>query len=135
MQAYQRWKSAHDDSAPPPQLPGLETLSDEQLFFLSASYFWCNKVRPEEALRRLRTDYHSPNRFRSASSSPLHCTSSRPNCVPLYATRYTTTVNSTTYLKINCRVNGPLHNSEDFSRTFGCSRADPMNSANKCSVW
>ena len=33
------------------------------------------------------------------------------------------------------RVNGPLMNSEDFSKTWNCPVGSPMNPSNKCVLW
>eukprot|EP00051_Salpingoeca_urceolata_P004939 m.69033 g.69033 ORF g.69033 m.69033 type:complete len:765 (+) comp13948_c0_seq3:113-2407(+) len=46
------------------RLPGLEHLTQEQLFFLSYGQVWCANRRPEEALRLLLVDVHSPPQFR-----------------------------------------------------------------------
>ncbi|BGP17139.1 hypothetical protein JCM10213_005237 [Rhodosporidiobolus nylandii] len=46
------------------ELPGLGEYSREQLFFLAYAQGWARKVTPEEALRRIRTDPHSPTQYR-----------------------------------------------------------------------
>ncbi|KAL7750796.1 hypothetical protein RI367_003753 [Sorochytrium milnesiophthora] len=42
------------------RLPGLQHLTEEQLFFVSFAQGWCGKARPEAALNAIRTDPHSP---------------------------------------------------------------------------
>lgn len=58
--AYQDWAASNDDV----YLPGLEHLSFEQQFFLGFSQVWCALYTPEEALRRIEEDVHSPNPYR-----------------------------------------------------------------------
>ncbi|OBZ89812.1 Endothelin-converting enzyme 1 [Choanephora cucurbitarum] len=45
-------------------LPQLEHLSPEQLFFINFGRAWCNNIRPEMSLQRIRNDVHSPPRTR-----------------------------------------------------------------------
>ncbi|GAA5842860.1 hypothetical protein JCM11251_005829 [Rhodosporidiobolus azoricus] len=45
-------------------LPGLAEYSKEQLFFIAYAQGWARAVTPGEALRRIRTDPHSPTNFR-----------------------------------------------------------------------
>ncbi|CAG8615532.1 9370_t:CDS:10 [Ambispora gerdemannii] len=67
--AYFTWLA--DYNADPDQkihknylLPGLENLTREQLFYISFARVWCSKVRPETAVERVRTDPHSPPKWR-----------------------------------------------------------------------
>ncbi|KAG0744701.1 hypothetical protein G6F35_015597 [Rhizopus arrhizus] len=41
-------------------LPGLETFSPQQLFFINFGRVWCSSMRPEMSVQRVRTDVHSP---------------------------------------------------------------------------
>lgn len=45
-------------------LPGLGEYSREQLFFIAYAIAYARNLRPQEALKRIRTDPHSPNRYR-----------------------------------------------------------------------
>ncbi|KAI8383005.1 hypothetical protein BD560DRAFT_420771 [Blakeslea trispora] len=45
-------------------LPQLEQFSPEQLFFINFGRAWCNNMRPEMAVQRIRNDVHSPARTR-----------------------------------------------------------------------
>ncbi|KAL8292016.1 hypothetical protein RQP46_001482 [Phenoliferia psychrophenolica] len=76
-------------------LPGLP-FSREQLFFVAYAQGWARNIKPAEAVKRIRTDPHSPT---------------------------------------NYRVIGPLSNSVEFSKAFGCKAGQPMSNVNKCSVW
>jgi len=58
--AYTKWVKKHGRE---PLLPGLG-LSHEQLFFLGFSQAWCGHSTSQDAERGLRTDPHSPSRFR-----------------------------------------------------------------------
>ncbi|KAG0360773.1 hypothetical protein BG005_010001 [Podila minutissima] len=46
------------------KLPGLESLTPEQLFFVSYARPWCRKQRPESVVKQIRTDPHSPAEWR-----------------------------------------------------------------------
>ncbi|KAF9557898.1 hypothetical protein EC968_007402 [Mortierella alpina] len=46
------------------RLPGLDDLTPEQLFFISYARPWCSKQRPQSAIRQMRTDPHSPAKWR-----------------------------------------------------------------------
>ncbi|CAG8439767.1 12094_t:CDS:10 [Ambispora leptoticha] len=45
-------------------LPGLKNFTREQLFYVSFARVWCSKTRPENAVERIRTDPHSPPKWR-----------------------------------------------------------------------
>ncbi|KAF9933943.1 hypothetical protein FBU30_003887 [Linnemannia zychae] len=68
-QSYNTWKSRYNSDPTSHQfnnlkLPGLENLTPEQLFFISYARPWCSKQRPESAIRQMRTDPHSPAKWR-----------------------------------------------------------------------
>ncbi|KAF9952172.1 hypothetical protein BGZ70_000702 [Mortierella alpina] len=46
------------------RLPGLDDSTPEQLFFISYARPWCSKQRPQSAIRQMRTDPHSPAKWR-----------------------------------------------------------------------
>ncbi|OOP65204.1 peptidase M13 [Arthrobacter sp. SRS-W-1-2016] len=59
--AYKAYLLSLDGSEP----PVLEGLSGGQRFFMSWAAGWRQVIRPEEAIRRVATDPHSPNEFRT----------------------------------------------------------------------
>jgi putative endopeptidase len=59
--AYKAYLLSLDGTEP----PVLEGLSGEQRFFMSWAAGWRQVTRPEEAIRRVATDPHSPNEFRT----------------------------------------------------------------------
>uniref|UniRef100_A0A8C1VDP6 Neprilysin n=1 Tax=Cyprinus carpio TaxID=7962 RepID=A0A8C1VDP6_CYPCA len=63
-QAYQNYVKKHGKEAP---LPGIN-LSHEQLFFLNFAQIWCGTHRPEHAVNSIKTDVHSPGKFRVLGS-------------------------------------------------------------------
>ncbi|PWN30821.1 zincin [Jaminaea rosea] len=65
FRAWQTLLSSKDDSVNNQLLPGLEGYTREQLFFIAYAISYARNLRPEEALRRIRTDPHSPNPFRT----------------------------------------------------------------------
>ncbi|KAF8835433.1 zincin [Paxillus ammoniavirescens] len=67
IQAYRAWKTQYEDSYDAGHeylLPGLD-YSREQLFFISFARTWAMNNRPADAVQRVRTDPHSPNRYRT----------------------------------------------------------------------
>ncbi|KAK7193250.1 hypothetical protein DPSP01_008151 [Paraphaeosphaeria sporulosa] len=57
--SYQAWKRrAHEK--PNLNLPGLEYFTQDQLFFVTYSNWWCGKSRKETAIQRIYTDPHAP---------------------------------------------------------------------------
>jgi len=66
IQAYRAWKAHYDQSYTTGNeylLPGLN-YTREQLFFISFGRAWAGNVKPASAVASVRTDPHSPNRFR-----------------------------------------------------------------------
>ncbi|EIW60033.1 Metalloprotease [Trametes versicolor FP-101664 SS1] len=66
IQAYRAWKAQYEDgvdSGTEFLLPGLNYTRD-QLFFVSFARAWAQNIKPESAVARVRTDPHSPNRYR-----------------------------------------------------------------------
>lgn len=46
------------------KLPGLEKFTPEQLYFISYGRVWCSKTRPAALIEQIRSDVHSPARWR-----------------------------------------------------------------------
>lgn len=66
IQAYRAWKDQYDVSYQEGNeflLPGL-TFTREQLFFISFARIWARVMSPAAAVQRIRTDPHSPSRYR-----------------------------------------------------------------------
>ncbi|CAO1629004.1 unnamed protein product [Sympodiomycopsis kandeliae] len=64
-QSFQAWQNRLSSSSVTNKLlPGLASYTREQLFFISYGITWARNARPEELLRRIRTDPHSPNPWR-----------------------------------------------------------------------
>lgn len=68
-QAFRAWTDRFDSDPKGEKydnslLPGLERFSREQLFFLSFAAGWARNISPEEAVKRIRIDPHSPTNFR-----------------------------------------------------------------------
>jgi predicted metalloendopeptidase len=61
--AFEAWKK-REEVSPGAMLPGLDSFSKEQLFFISYSTFWCSKTRKEAAIRRIYSDPHAPKPVR-----------------------------------------------------------------------
>ncbi|KAI0807426.1 Metalloprotease [Fomes fomentarius] len=62
IQAFRAWKAQYKDETEF-LLPGLN-YTREQLFFISFARAWAQNIKPEAAVARVRTDPHSPNRYR-----------------------------------------------------------------------
>ncbi|CAM9937178.1 unnamed protein product [Lampetra fluviatilis] len=63
-EAYMAWVKDNGEELP---LPGLK-LSHQQLFFLNFAQVWCGDYRPEYASNSIKTDVHSPGKFRVIGS-------------------------------------------------------------------
>ncbi|KAF8654168.1 hypothetical protein AX16_003697 [Volvariella volvacea WC 439] len=66
IQAYRAWKANFEDSFKAGNeylLPGLD-FTREQLFFISFARIWARNIKPEAAVQRIRSDPHSPTRYR-----------------------------------------------------------------------
>ncbi|KAF9052689.1 hypothetical protein BJ165DRAFT_1413126 [Panaeolus papilionaceus] len=66
IQSYRAWQAQFKDSEAAGNeylLPGLD-FTREQLFFLSFARIWARAMKPAAAVQRIRTDPHSPSRFR-----------------------------------------------------------------------
>ncbi|RDB20946.1 Endothelin-converting enzyme 1 [Hypsizygus marmoreus] len=66
IQAYRAWREQYEVSfkaGHEPLLPGL-IFTREQLFFISFARIWARAMKPAAAVQRIRTDPHSPSRYR-----------------------------------------------------------------------
>lgn len=66
IQAYRAWKAQYHTSVKEGGeyvLPGLN-FTREQLFFISFARIWARAMKPAAAVQRIRTDPHSPTRYR-----------------------------------------------------------------------
>ncbi|KAG6832683.1 hypothetical protein H0H92_012255 [Tricholoma furcatifolium] len=66
IQAYRAWKAQYDESFEHGNellLPGL-SYTREQLFFISFARIWARAMKTAAAVQRIRTDPHSPSRYR-----------------------------------------------------------------------
>uniref|UniRef100_H3BI35 Membrane metalloendopeptidase like 1 n=1 Tax=Latimeria chalumnae TaxID=7897 RepID=H3BI35_LATCH len=66
-QAYKAYLKWVDRQGEEPKLPGLN-LTHKQLFFLNFAQVWCGSYRPEYASQSIKTDVHSPLRYRVMGS-------------------------------------------------------------------
>ncbi|USP78574.1 hypothetical protein yc1106_05848 [Curvularia clavata] len=57
--AFQAWKRRSAET-PNQNLPGLDYFTQEQMFFVSYSNWWCGKSRKDTAINRIYTDPHAP---------------------------------------------------------------------------
>ncbi|CAA7267908.1 unnamed protein product [Cyclocybe aegerita] len=66
IQAYRAWKTQYhvsEKAGTEYLLPGLKFTRD-QLFFISFARIWARAMKPAAAVQRIRTDPHSPSRYR-----------------------------------------------------------------------
>jgi len=63
IQAFRAWKAQYNPDGDDFLLPGLK-FTREQLFFISFARAWAMNIKPASAIARLRSDPHSPNRWR-----------------------------------------------------------------------
>ncbi|KAM9378482.1 neprilysin isoform 1-T1 [Phaethornis superciliosus] len=66
-QAYKAYKNFVKKHGKEQLLPGLE-MNHQQLFFLNFAQVWCGTYRPEYAVNSIKTDVHSPGKFRVIGS-------------------------------------------------------------------
>ncbi|XP_053136967.1 membrane metallo-endopeptidase-like 1 isoform X2 [Hemicordylus capensis] len=66
-QAYKAYLKWVEKEGKEPRLPGLD-LTHEQLFFLNFAQVWCGSYRPEYASQSIKTDVHSPLKYRVMGS-------------------------------------------------------------------
>ncbi|NXF61948.1 NEP protein, partial [Ciccaba nigrolineata] len=62
-QAYKAYENFVKKHGKEKLLPGLQ-MNHKQLFFLNFAQVWCGTYRPEYAVNSIKTDVHSPGRFR-----------------------------------------------------------------------
>jgi predicted metalloendopeptidase len=62
------WRAYHKSLAGKPAPPPIDGLTGDQRFFISFAQIWRNKARPEYLAKQLKTDPHSPPRFRLLGS-------------------------------------------------------------------
>ncbi|XP_061493081.1 neprilysin [Rhineura floridana] len=62
-QAYRAYEKFVKENGEEKLLPGLD-FSHKQLFFLNFAQIWCGTYRPEYAVNSIKTDVHSPGKFR-----------------------------------------------------------------------
>ncbi|KIL69617.1 hypothetical protein M378DRAFT_184036 [Amanita muscaria Koide BX008] len=66
IQSFRAWNAQYKESHKAGNeylLPGLN-YTREQLFFISFARIWARNMKPEAAVQRIRTDPHSPTRYR-----------------------------------------------------------------------
>uniref|UniRef100_A0A452GKE3 Neprilysin n=1 Tax=Gopherus agassizii TaxID=38772 RepID=A0A452GKE3_9SAUR len=66
-QAYKAYENFVQKNGKEKLLPGLD-MSHKQLFFLNFAQIWCGTYRPEYAVNSIKTDTHSPGKFRVIGS-------------------------------------------------------------------
>ncbi|KAJ9000383.1 hypothetical protein HRR94_004961 [Exophiala dermatitidis] len=85
--AFAAWKKRAAET-PNQDLPGLDFFTQDQLFFVSYSNWWCGKTRKETAIQRIFTDPHAPKWARILGTmansrefkESFHCKSKEPVC-------------------------------------------------------
>lgn len=65
--AFHAWKK-HDEAKADLRLPGLESFTKEQLFFISYGSWWCGKTTKEAAEQAIYNDPHAPKSARNIVS-------------------------------------------------------------------
>ncbi|NXE09587.1 NEP protein, partial [Lophotis ruficrista] len=66
-QAYKAYENFVKKHGKEKLLPGLE-MNHKQLFFLNFAQVWCGTYRPEYAVNSIKTDVHSPGKYRVIGS-------------------------------------------------------------------
>ncbi|KAF9161261.1 hypothetical protein BGX21_000594 [Mortierella sp. AD011] len=63
--AFEAWRQRYrSDPTSKKDLPGLESYTPEQLFFVQFARAFCGNMSPDEELRKLNDDNHSPRKWR-----------------------------------------------------------------------
>lgn len=57
--SYSAYKSLSKEHGPEKKLPGFESFTSDQMFWLSFANTWCSKVRPELLSKIKHSDSHS----------------------------------------------------------------------------
>ncbi|XP_004425563.1 PREDICTED: membrane metallo-endopeptidase-like 1 [Ceratotherium simum simum] len=84
-QAYKAYLKWIAEGGKDQQLPGLD-LTYDQLFFINYAQVWCGSYRPEFAVQSIKTDVHSPLKYRvlgslqnlAAFADAFHCVRGTP---------------------------------------------------------
>jgi endothelin-converting enzyme len=85
--AFQAWQRRAAET-PNQDLPGLDFFTQEQLFFVSYSNWWCGKSRKDTAINRIYTDPHAPKWARILGTmansrefkESFNCKTKKPTC-------------------------------------------------------
>lgn len=105
---YQKWVIDH---GPERRLPGLESFSPEQMFWISYAQTYCTDGKHRKLNMMYNFIYII---FLNSTYLVLPTDDHSPSSI---------------------RVRGPLSNSVDFARDFSCAIGSPMNPENKCTWW
>ncbi|XP_058993014.1 membrane metallo-endopeptidase-like 1 isoform X3 [Mustela lutreola] len=119
--AYLKWMA---EGGKDRQLPGLE-LSYAQLFFINYAQVWCGSYRPEFAIQSIKTDVHSPLKYRQVAPATRGQT-------PTPSPR---TQGGRLRSPVALRVLGSLQNLAAFAEAFHCAQGTHMHPQERCRVW
>ncbi|XP_044919522.1 membrane metallo-endopeptidase-like 1 isoform X4 [Mustela putorius furo] len=119
--AYLKWMA---EGGKDQQLPGLE-LSYAQLFFINYAQVWCGSYRPEFAIQSIKTDVHSPLKYRQVAPATRGQT-------PTPSPR---TQGGRLRPPVALRVLGSLQNLAAFAEAFHCAQGTHMHPQERCRVW
>ncbi|XP_021099137.1 membrane metallo-endopeptidase-like 1 isoform X1 [Heterocephalus glaber] len=117
FKAYLKWMA---EGGKDQLLPGLE-LTYKQLFFVNYAQVWCGSYRPEFAIQSIKTDVHSPLKYRQVHRTPQGPASCRPP--------------QAHFSPFLHRVLGSLQNLPAFADAFHCPRGTPMHPKERCRIW
>ncbi|MBZ3882460.1 Membrane metallo-endopeptidase-like 1, partial [Sciurus carolinensis] len=122
-QAYKAYLKWTKEGGKDQQLPGLK-LTCDQLFFVNYAQVWCGSYRPEFAIQSIKTDVHSPLKYRQVP--PAHTRVPDPSEAPISG--------CSVHLLVH-RVLGSLQNLAAFADTFHCTQGTRMHPKKRCRVW
>jgi len=63
-ESFRAYMKSIEEQGPEPRLPGLTQYTPEQLFFVSFSQVWCERITVNGLLSQILSDPHSPGKFR-----------------------------------------------------------------------